>query len=80
MFFGEKIRPNFFIRLIAFIGLISFPVYILHQEFGMIMFNMFSKNNYYLVLLITIILLVLLSSIIHIFFEKKYMTYSQKRQ
>jgi peptidoglycan/LPS O-acetylase OafA/YrhL len=79
MFFGKTMRPNFLMRLIAFMGLISFPLYLLHQEFGMIMFKMFSEYNYYFVFVISVILVVSLSTIIHMLFERKFMSYSQKK-
>jgi peptidoglycan/LPS O-acetylase OafA/YrhL len=63
---------NFLISTISFIGRISYPLYLLHQEIGKYLLLSLTKYyNKYVSIFIVSLLLVLVSYLIHIIFEKK---------
>jgi hypothetical protein len=55
------------------IGALTYPLYLVHQNIGFIIFNHFDSDNYkYLVLFFTIALSLTISLVINIYIEKKY--------
>lgn len=55
------------------IGLMTYPLYLIHQNIGYMIFNYVgTKVNNYIILIITILIILLLSYSIHLFVEKRY--------
>ena len=75
--YGKGVEAGIIMKILALFGLISFPLYLLHQEFGMVMFAVFSDINYYFVFLFCFVSVVIFSLIIHHKIEKKFMSYSK---
>lgn len=58
-------------RLFLTLGLITYPLYLIHQNIGYFLLNQFSSLNKYLILISLIFLMLFLSYFINQFFEKK---------
>lgn len=53
-------------------GILTYPLYLIHQNIGFMLFNYFGNdNNKYILLLITIFIMILLAYIISKYYEKK---------
>jgi peptidoglycan/LPS O-acetylase OafA/YrhL len=63
-------KPHF-----TFIGALTYPLYLIHQNIGFIIFNHFNSEHFkYLILFLTISLVLTLSLLINIYIERKYST------
>ena len=62
-------------KILVFLGVISYPLYLLHQFIGLIIINWLIKNlteNYLILLLIPITISILISAVIVYYFEKRW--------
>jgi peptidoglycan/LPS O-acetylase OafA/YrhL len=70
---------NKVIKLFAFLGRISYPLYLLHQEIGKnLLISLTRYFGHYLSILLVTTFLVIISFIIHIIIEKKLFNYLKK--
>lgn len=54
-------------------GVVTYPLYLLHQNIGFILFNIFGASiNKYALLFIVVVLMILLSYAVHILIEKRF--------
>jgi len=58
------------------LGLLTYPLYLIHQNIGFIIFNnLFNYVNKYALVLLTIIVMIFLSYILNNFYEQKLSNY-----
>ncbi len=61
-------RPSFY-----YVGILTYPLYLIHQNIGFMLLTTFSEAvNKYILLMLVVLLMVLLSYFIHFFIERKY--------
>jgi len=80
---NEQVYIKFFLmRIVVFVGVISYPLYLLHQNIGYAIMKkliIFYHVPYMLSLLITILLVVILASLISFYFEKPIIKYFKRK-
>ncbi|EJM61947.1 putative acyltransferase [Pseudomonas sp. GM49] len=60
-------------KIYAFMGALTYPLYLIHQEIGYIIINMLSgKLDKYALVLFTLIICLVISALIYLFIEKRY--------
>ena len=71
---------NPLISFVGFLGKISYPLYLLHQEIGKhLLFSASKYFNKYISIIIVLIILILTSYLIHVIFEKKIVNLLKKK-
>lgn len=81
--YNEKWLSFFKFKVFSWIGLVSYPLYLLHQSIGIILINKISDatnklGNIYLPFIVTLAMLVI-SGLIYTFFEKPVMLFMKVR-
>lgn len=69
------------LKLLVFIGVISYPLYLIHQFFGLTVINKLNEmgiDNYFILLFLPILLSILISWLITIYIEKPILTKIKK--
>lgn len=73
---SQKSYDDFF----AYLGRLSYPLYLIHAKIGLVMFNLlYSYVNWYLLVAMTCVLMILIAHLINQYIEKPMVIYLKKK-
>ncbi len=61
------------------LGVLTYPIYLIHQNVGFMLFNLLNEYlNKYVILVLVVFIMLIMAYLIHVYIEKKYSNYFSK--